>query len=268
MDDFDRFIHVAEQAVDAAGALIRAYYLTPVSAERKLAASPIVTEADTRAEQVIRQILREALPDHAVYGEEEGYSAGNSRYEWILDPIDGTIAFSCGKPVFATLMALCRDGKPILGLVDQPVTGQRWLAVAGRPTLLNGSTCVTSHTQDLADSRFSTTAPGMFDNGLERVLAEISDRCWITSYGGDAYAYGLLAAGHIDLIIERGLARHDIAALLPVVTQAGGVLSDLRGDRLDYICPHTEEIFYDAVACGNEKLHDQVIEIIRQHRTD
>ncbi|MCI5044207.1 MAG: inositol monophosphatase family protein [Aquisalinus sp.] len=268
MDDLDHFIEIAEQAADVAGKLIRSYYLQPVSAERKLAASPIVTEADLKAEQLIRQILQEELPTHAIYGEEEGYSPGSDPYEWILDPIDGTIAFSCGKPVFATLIALCKEGAPVLGLIDQPVTGQRWLGVTGRPSTLNGKTCSTSKTTDLSDCRFSTTAPGMFDNGLEPVLAELTRQSWVTSYGGDAYAYGLLASGHIDIIIERGLARHDIAALLPVVTQAGGVLSDLHGNTISTICPHTEETFYEAVACNNRELHDKVIDIIRQHRTD
>ena len=268
MDDLDHFIEIAELAADTAGELIRSYYLQPVTAERKLAASPIVTEADLKAEQLIRKILQDKLPTHAVYGEEEGYAAGSDPFEWILDPIDGTIAFSCGKPVFATLIALCKEGTPVLGLIDQPVTGQRWLGVAGRQTTLSGNSCSASRTTDLTDCRFSTTAPSMFDNGLERVLAELSDRCWVTSYGGDAYAYGLLASGHIDIIIERGLARHDVAALLPVVTQAGGTLSDLDGKMLDSISPHTEDIFYDAVACGNQHLHAEVMEIIRQYRMD
>lgn len=131
--DADRLVAAAMAAADVAGCVIRPFFRMGVAADDKSDQSP-VTIADRTAERAIRAVLAERLPDHAVLGEEFGLERGGARYCWVIDPVDGTRAFLTGRPIFGTLIALLQDGEPVLGIIDQPVTGERWIGVRGRPT--------------------------------------------------------------------------------------------------------------------------------------
>jgi histidinol phosphatase-like enzyme (inositol monophosphatase family) len=226
--DLDRAIKAAEAACDAAGAVLRAKFRRELTSNMK-PDKTIVTEADAAAERAIRDVLVAAFPDHLVTGEELPPEGVAGRYEWVLDPIDGTIAFACGKAQFSSLIALLEDGVPILGVIDQPHSGERWIGARGRATTYNGEPCATSRVAVLGEARLSTTDPYLFAPDDLRMFERLRKAARITSYGGDGYAYGLLASGHLDVIFETGLSRHDIAALVPVLFGAGAAACDAAG---------------------------------------
>jgi len=227
------WLAVAHAALDAAGAAIRPYFRAGIATEQKLDQSP-VTIADRAAEEIIRAALRARFPYHGLLGEEFGDENADARYVWAVDPIDGTRAFITGRPSFCTLLALLEDGEPILGLIDQPVTGERW--TGGRDSLAAfkspfGGKPGTRATASLAEAELSSTAPEMFvGDGLER-FGRLKAKCKRVYWGGDAYAYGLLAIGQIDIVAESGLKPWDWAALTPVIEAVGGVVTDWSGAK-------------------------------------
>jgi histidinol phosphatase-like enzyme (inositol monophosphatase family) len=232
-DDLDGLIAAAEAAADVAGAVIRPFFRARLAADLKTDQSP-VTIADRSAEQAMRAVLTERFPDHGVLGEEFGRDRPEGRRCWVLDPIDGTRAFITGRPVFGTLVALLEDGKPILGVIDQPVTGERWIGAAGRKTMFRGPMggipgCRPCPT--LAEAELSCTGPGMLGGDMPR-WQKLADSVRRVSWGGDCYAYGLLALGHIDVIAEVTMKLWDWAALVPVIEGAGGRITDWSGAPL------------------------------------
>lgn len=221
----------AVAAADAAGAVIRRYFRADFGVETKPDDSP-VTRADRGAEAAIRTILTAHTPEHAIIGEEMGGTA-TGRFTWVIDPIDGTRAFITGRPIFATLIALLDHGTPILGLIDQPITGERWLAHNGTLHFTGGAGkpgCRIIPT--LADAELSCTSPDMFKSGDADRFRTLAAACRRTTYGGDAYAYGLLALGQLDIIAEASLKPWDWAALVPIITAAGGSVTDWSGQPL------------------------------------
>jgi myo-inositol-1(or 4)-monophosphatase len=243
------YLHTAEAAADAAGALIRPAFRTGLTADVKPDHSP-VTLADRAAEQAMRAVIADHHPAHGILGEEFGLDRPQSPWRWVLDPIDGTRAFITGRPTFGTLIALLHDGVPVLGLIDQPVTGERWIGQAGEPTRFRGpfgGRAGTRPCPTLAQAELSATSPDMLGDRLPdwQCLAGAVRR---TSWGGDCYAYGLLALGQIDIVAERDLKIWDWAALVPVVDGAGGKMVDWRGGTL------TAESRGDAIAVGDPGL--------------
>jgi len=232
-DTLDGLLAGAEAAADVAGAVIRPFFRARLSADLKSDHSP-VTIADRSAEQAMRAVLTERFPAHGVLGEEFGHDRPDARRCWVLDPIDGTRAFITGRPVFGTLVALLEDGRPILGVIDQPVTGERWIGAAGRPTVFRGPMggvagcrpCAT-----LAEAELSCTSLGMLGGDMPR-WQRLADAVRRVSWGGDCYAYGLLALGHIDVIAEATMKLWDWAALVPVIEGAGGKITDWSGQKL------------------------------------
>ena len=231
----ETFLPLAERLADVSADIVRRYFRADPSAleiEAKADESP-VTIADRSAEAAMRALIEEAHPDHGILGEEFDFVRTDAEYAWVLDPIDGTKAFVTGMPVFGTLIALLREGRPILGIINQPVTHERWVGVAGRRTTLNGRPISTSRTARLADAAHYATHPSMFCQGedwtkVKSLLAEVKS----SRYGGDCYAYGLLAAGFIDLVTEARLKIYDFMALIPVIEGAGGVITDWNGQQL------------------------------------
>jgi myo-inositol-1(or 4)-monophosphatase len=223
-----------------------------------------VTDADREAERVIRAAIESAYPQHGVLGEEFGETKGSGpragQWRWVLDPVDGTRAFMCGIASWATLIALEHDGAPALGVIDQPFTDERWLGSAGRTLYAargETSDAKTSGLKDISKARISTTDPlptAYFSDKQAAAFARIADAARVARYSLDAYAYGLLAIGEIDIVIESGLKRHDYAALLPVVEGAGGVVTNWRGeapgtdDRGELIAAATPELHEAALA--------------------
>jgi inositol-phosphate phosphatase / L-galactose 1-phosphate phosphatase / histidinol-phosphatase len=227
----DDDLALAARLADAAGAAIRPFFRQPFSMEAKADASP-VTEADRAAEAAMRAILSAERPDDGIIGEEYGIEHADAARVWVLDPIDGTRSFVAGRPIFGTLIALLEGGRPVLGVIDQPINGERWLGAVGRPTTLNGTAVGTRACESVAQAHIATTGPGYFTPAsyaaFDRVRAAARDTLW----GGDCYNYGLLAAGHLDLVIEDGLKIYDFAALVPIVEGAGGRMTDWQGQPL------------------------------------
>lgn len=224
----DDDVALAGALADAAGAAIRPFFRRPFRIETKDDASP-VTEVDRAAEAAIRALLAAHRPADGVIGEEYGEDRPDAARVWVLDPIDGTRAFLAGRPLFGTLVALLEEGRPVLGVIDQAVARDRWVGAAGRPTTLNGAPAATRPCAALARAHLATTAPDYFPGDDGARFARLRGRCGDTLWGGDCHNYGLLASGHLDLVVEAGLKLHDWAALVPVVEGAGGRMTDWAG---------------------------------------
>jgi histidinol phosphatase-like enzyme (inositol monophosphatase family) len=228
----DQDLILAARLADAAADAIHPFFRKPFAMEAKADSSP-VTEADRAAEAAMRAILQAERPGDGMIGEEYGPERADAERVWVLDPIDGTRSFVAGRPIFGTLVALVEQGKPLLGLIHQPISGERWTGAVGQPTTLNGAPVRTRRCAGLGQAHLATTGPGYFTPeswaAFERVRVAARDTLW----GGDCYNYGLLAAGHLDLVIEDGLKLYDFAALVPIVEGAGGAMRDWTGRPLD-----------------------------------
>ena len=243
------YLETAIEAADAAGAVIRPFFRSALAADEKSDLSP-VTQADRQAEQAMRAAIAANHPAHGILGEEFGLDRAGSAWRWVLDPIDGTRAFITGRPVFGTLIALLHDGLPQLGIIDQPITGERWIGVAGEKTRFRGpfgGVAGTRACPSLAEAELSATTPAMMGDA-QPAWDRLSAAARRTSWGGDCYAYGLLALGQIDIVAERDLKIWDWAALVPVVEGAGGRMVDWQGRAL------TPDSTGDAIAVGDSRL--------------
>ena len=229
-----RLIAAAEAAADVAGAVVRPFFRAGVAADAKSDRSP-VTIADRTSELAMRAVLSERFPDHGILGEEFGLDRPDAPLRWVLDPIDGTRAFITGRPTFGILIALLENDRPILGVIDQPVTGERWIGAVGQTTVFRGNfsgrvgcrPCPT-----LADAELSCTSPEMLEGAdmprWKRLASKVRRNYW----GGDCYAYGLLALGQIDIVAESDMKIWDWAPLATVVEGAGGRVTDWNGAPL------------------------------------
>jgi len=224
-------LDLIQRLADAAGAAIKPWFRRPFLVETKADFSP-VTIADREAEAAIRRLLAEYRPNDGVIGEEYGDDRPDAERVWVLDPIDGTRAFVTGRPLFGTLIGLMQEGRPVLGLIDQCIIGDRWLAGPDQPTLFRGQRCHVRHGLTLAEARIGTTSPHAFSDADFPRFEQVRRAARDTLYGGDCHNYGLVAAGHLDAVIESGLKIHDWAALVPVVAGAGGVMTDWQGQPL------------------------------------
>ena len=231
--NLDADIALALRLAAAAGDAIRPHFRAGLESERKGDASP-VTVADRAAEEAMRRILKAEVPRDTVIGEEFGVEGGSSGRSWVLDPIDGTTSFLAGRPIFGTLIALVVEGWPVLGVIDQPILGERWIGAAGHSTTFNGMAVRTRACRTLGDASLATTGPHYFDDHqgshFMGLAAKTDHKRMIM--GGDCYNYGLLASGHVDLVCEANLKLHDWAALVPIVEGAGGTMCDWSGEPL------------------------------------
>ena len=229
--DLTPYLAAAAAAAAAAGKVIRPHFRGSVPADIKPDQSP-VTVADRNAELAMREILRQHTPGCGILGEEFGLERPDAPLRWVLDPIDGTRAFITGRPTFGTLIALLNGDTPLLGIIDQPVTQERWIGLAAQPTTFTspfGGTPGTRPCKDLSNAELSCTSPEMLGPDMPRfqtLRSQVRRNYW----GGDCYAFGLLALGQIDVIVECDLKPWDWAALLPVVQGAGGAMTDWSGN--------------------------------------
>jgi histidinol phosphatase-like enzyme (inositol monophosphatase family) len=223
----------ADTLADAAGAAILPHFRTGIAVANKAASGfDPVTLADQAAERAIRALITARYPDHGVLGEEFGETAGASGYRWVIDPIDGTRAFIAGLPLWGTLIALTHEGVPVLGVMDQPYLGERFVGAGGQAwgqTALGRADLRTRAMGRLEGALLSTTDPDLFAPQERVAFDAVRARCQLTRLGCDCYAYAMVAAGHIDLVIESGLKPYDILALIPIIEGAGGVVTDWRG---------------------------------------
>lgn len=192
-----------------------------------------VTEGDRAGERIMRRMIEEKYPDHGIHGEEFGMKQGRSGFTWILDPIDGTRSFVCGMPTWATLIGLNFENRPCIGLMNQPYVGDlfygnpqgAWLNYRG-----NTQPIRTRNGVSLAGATIGTTAPELYRSARERDAFErLRAVARLTRYGGDAYFFSVMAAGHIDIAMDAGLAAYDIAPLIPIIEGAGGVVAEWTG---------------------------------------
>jgi histidinol phosphatase-like enzyme (inositol monophosphatase family) len=192
-----------------------------------------VTAADKDAEVAIRAVIAERFPDHGIIGEEWDPKASAGEYDWIVDPIDGTRAFISGVPVWGTLVGLMRKGRAVAGLMAQPFTGETWLGLPGESIYRRGGDSEVIHTSDVTElgrAKISATSPDIFEiagtvDNINRLRAATLQCRW----GLDCYAYCLLAAGHIDIVAESALKNVDISPLIPIIENAGGVVTTWDG---------------------------------------
>jgi len=225
------FVSVAHRLADASGAVIRPHFRSNLAIEDKSDDSP-VTIADKAAEREIRTLLERTYPKHGILGEEFGAQDTGNEFLWVLDPIDGTRSFICGVPAFTTLIALLRDGEPILGVIDQPISGERWVGAIGHGTTLNGTAVTVREHRPLSQATMFTTTPEMFEARDTPAYNRLWAASHLTRFGLDGYAGGLLAAGQIDLHVEGTMNVWDYMALVPVIENAGGIMTDWQGNRL------------------------------------
>ncbi|MEO1013887.1 MAG: inositol monophosphatase family protein [Pseudomonadota bacterium] len=224
-----------------------------------------VTDADREAERAQRALIETVYPDHGVLGEEFGETRPDARERWVLDPVDGTRAFICGAPTWATLIAFERDDEPVLGVIDQPFTDERWIGDGKACLYRRAGVARTARVGDcvsLADARATTTDPRgteYFSDAEARAFEAVSSKARLTRFGYDAYGYALLALGELDLVMEAGLQRHDYAALLPVIEGAGGVASNWRGD------PVGSDGRGEILAAASDQLLKETLAVIAAH---
>ncbi len=240
IEDLRRYAQFAEELARAARRETLPRFRGGVSIVNKLAhesgdAFDPVTDADREGERAIRALIKKTHPGHGVLGEEFGESPGEGPWRWVLDPVDGTRAFMCGGATWTTLIALEYEKASVLGLIDQPFTDERWFSLEGRTTYRRGGetrAAKVSGVTDIAAARISTTDPlsaGYFSEGEAAGFLRIAAASRVARYSMDAYAYGLLAIGELDLVLETSLQRHDYAALVPVIEGACGVVTNWRG---------------------------------------
>ena len=222
-----------------------------------------VTDADREAERAQRRLIKAAFPSHGILGEEFGAENADAELRWVLDPIDGTRAFVCGMPSWTTLIALeTQDDGPILSVVDQPFTDERWIcSPEGTRYICKGAENIgkTSAVTELSKARLSTTDPrptAYYTSVEARAFERVANQARLTRFSQDAYAYALLAIGAIDLVIEAGLQHHDYAALKPLVEGAGGVISDWHGQAF---CADARG---RTIAAATQQLHDEALAVL------
>ena len=250
----DEIVELEDFALElahTAGGIAQAHFRKPVTVENKSASAfDPVTNADRAIERVLRGAIDARYPEHGIVAEEEGERLGAGEYVWFIDPIDGTRAFITGSPLWGTLIGLTRHAQPLFGLLAQPVLEEvffgsssgSWLIKADRRERLKSRPCKT-----LATAMLASTHPDLFTGQGATAFRALAAQCLLTRFGGDCYNYAMLAAGHLDLVVESQLKPYDIVPLIPILEGAGCIVTDwhgrpaLRGG--------------DVVAAGSRDLH-------------
>jgi myo-inositol-1(or 4)-monophosphatase len=218
-----------------------------------------VTEGDKAGERIIRKMIEERFPDHGINGEEYGIRHGKSGFTWVLDPIDGTRSFVCGMPTWATLIGLCFEGKPVVGVMNQPFVGDlyygnpqgAWNNYRGTIEPITARKGV-----DISNAAAGTTAPELYRSEKDqRAFQTLRKSVKLMRYGGDAYFFSVLAAGHLDIALDAGLQAYDIAALIPIIEGAGGAVGSWSGsvpaEGGNIICAGSERLLKEAIEVMN-----------------
>jgi myo-inositol-1(or 4)-monophosphatase len=222
--DFANFV---DQLATVSGETILPFFRTALTVENKQAGGfDPVTAADRAGENAMRALIRKSFPSHGILGEEYGSERGDAEYVWVLDPIDGTKSFIAGMPAWGTLIGLMRFGEPVFGMMHQPFIGERFSGDGGAARYrgpagkrdLRVRKCA-----GLSDAVLFTTSPLLMNDADRATFGEVEKVVKLSRYGGDCYAYCMLAAGQIDLVIETEIKPHDIVPLIPIIAGAGGI---------------------------------------------
>jgi myo-inositol-1(or 4)-monophosphatase len=254
--DFAGFV---DTLAGVAGEAIRPFFRTTLGVENKGRGGTFdpVTEADRAAETAMRALIRRTFPEHGIVGEEFGDERPDAAYVWVLDPIDGTKSFISGMPAWGTLIGLLKDGAPVYGMMHQPFIGERF-AGDGASARYRGPAGERKLTvrkcSALKDAVLFTTSPLLMSETERKHFQSVERAVQLSRYGGDCYAYCMVAAGYVDLVIECGLKPHDVIPLIPIIEGAGGIVTDwngntaLKGGRI--------------VASGDRRVHDQTLKLL------
>lgn len=250
----DKYIvALAHSMADVAGEIQKHYWRRPHTVDRKADASP-VTLADRETEMAMRTLIEANYPEHGIIGEEFGKLRETAPMQWVLDPIDGTRSFIGGYPLFTSLISLVDNGVPVLGVIDQPVfPSERWFGMHGEQSTLNNQPIKTRDITDISQAVIATTSIDYFSAGETKAFHALRRQCGNCVLGGDAYAYAMLASGHIDIVADAGLKAYDFCALRPIIEGAGGIITDWAGD------PVTLHTGGRIVASANAALHREAL---------
>ncbi len=253
-DNSQKIAKTIADALNVASEITMQYFRKPVFVDIKPDDSP-VTIADREAEAAIRAILGDRFPDHAIYGEEQGRTDGDGG-TWIIDPIDGTKSFLMGNPLFGCLVGFVREGVVQAGGLAMPALSEIWYADRNGPALLNSETCRVSQCQDLFAACLLTSSPDFFTPEELQQFEALSRQVRYRRFGGDCYTYAMLAGGWVDLVVESGLFPFDYLPLVPIVEQAGGVISDWQGKPLGL------DSGPQVIAAATPQLHEAALKVL------
>lgn len=248
---------LANQMADRARSILQPYFRTRLPIQDKADTSP-VTVADRETETALRTMVESHFPEHNIIGEEHGQRQQGGRFTWVIDPIDGTKSFVSGMPTFGTLISLQDTGQPILGVIDIPISDERWTARRGSGAHYNGAPCHTSAVTELSDSILYSTEPDPFSPAQLARFDALARQVKLRRFGGDCYLAGLLASGHIDLLVEANLKIYDVMAMVTVIEEAGGCISDWRGEPVGG--PDWDG---GLLASATEELHRQALAVLQ-----
>lgn len=250
-------VALAHSLADAASEITLPYFRTNLTIEDKSDESP-VTRADRETEAEMRRLIGEAFPDHGIIGEEYGSENEDADFVWVLDPIDGTVSFINGVPLFTTIVGVLKEGVPWLGLVDQPVLKDRWVGGAGLQTTLNGSAANVRACGSLDQASVYITAPDFFSADELRCVDRLTKAVKLRRFGGtDCYHYGMVASGWTDIACEK-LSVYEYGAMVPIIESAGGVMTDWSGEALAGTAER------QVLASGDRRIHDAAINVLTQ----
>jgi myo-inositol-1(or 4)-monophosphatase len=254
----------AHRLANAAGEVIRPYFRQRIDVADKrptVHGKPVfdpVTEADKNAEIAIRAIIERERPDDGILGEEFGEKKSKNGLRWVLDPVDGTRAFITGRYEWGSLIALEREDQPELGILDQPVLGERFVGANGQAELRTRNDVVPLHVRScarLADAVLCATHPSAFLAGVENdAFARVAQSVRMSRWGGDCYIFGALALGFVDVIVESMFHRWDVAALIPIVEGAGGIITNWQGGP----CCEGGQV----LAAGDARVHAEALALL------
>ncbi len=248
-------------ATRAAASITLPYFRSGLGIDNKLEEGfDPVTAADREAEKAIRQIIENNFDDHAIIGEEHGNKQTGSPFSWIIDPIDGTRAFITGVPVWGTLIGIAHEQKVFAGIMSQPFTGETFVSLGKQSLYIRGNSTpdvlATSRITSLGQARMMTTTPALFKGSELKAYEKLENMVRLARYGCDCYAYCLLAAGEVDLVVEAGLNIYDIAPLIPIIRNAGGTVTTFDGTGAD--------MGGNIIAAATPELHQAAMEIMQQ----
>jgi myo-inositol-1(or 4)-monophosphatase len=253
--DFEAFV---ERLATVAGEAVMPFFRTTIGVENKGGKSfDPVTAADHAGEAAMRQMIKATFPSHGIVGEEFGNEAEDADYVWVLDPIDGTRGFITGLPTWGTLIGLLKNGAPVYGVMSQPFTKERFLGDGGSARYrgpLGDRKLRVRQCAALTDAIMSSTSPRLFEGRELEVFKQLEIATRHTRFGGDCYAYCMLAAGHVDLVVETALKPYDIVALIPIIEGAGGVITTWEGG------PAAQG--GRVVAAGDRRVHAAALEML------